>query len=101
MIRLEQYKWCDFWWQEAPRQDNKRVLLVGDSITRAYRPYVNELLKGDIFADQLASSRALDNPAYISELDYMLLQQNMNYQGIHFNNGLHGWHLSAEEYEFH
>jgi lysophospholipase L1-like esterase len=101
MIKLEQYEWCDFWWQEAPRQDNKRVLLVGDSITRAYRPYVNELLKGDIFADQLASSRALDNPAYLSELDYMLLQQNMNYQGIHFNNGLHGWHLSAEEYEFH
>jgi lysophospholipase L1-like esterase len=100
MIRLEQYEWCDFWWQEAPQQDNKRVLLVGDSITRAYRPYVNEQLKGEMFADQLASSRALDNPAYISELDYMLLQQNMNYQGIHFNNGLHGWHLSVNEYEF-
>jgi hypothetical protein len=99
MIQLEQYEWCDFWWQEAPQQDKKRVLLVGDSITRAYRPYVNELLKGEVFADQLASSRALDNPAYLLELDYMLKQKGFIYEGIHLNNGLHGWHLTKDQYE--
>jgi hypothetical protein len=101
MSVLEQFEWCDFWWQEAPQQDKKRVLLVGDSISRAYRPYVNEQFKGEIYADQLASSRALDNPAFLFELDYMLKLNNVKYDAIHFNNGLHGVHLSADQYELH
>jgi hypothetical protein len=98
---LERYEWCDFWWQEAPQQDKKRVLLVGDSISRAYRPYVNEQLKGEIYADQLSTSRALDNPAFLFELDYMLKHNNVKYDAVHFNNGLHGFHLTTEQYELH
>jgi hypothetical protein len=98
---LEQYEWCDFWWQEAPQQDKKRVLLVGDSISRAYRPYVNEHFQGGIYADQLSSSRALDNPAFLFELDYMLKHNNVKYDAVHFNNGLHGFHLTTEQYELH
>jgi lysophospholipase L1-like esterase len=101
MSVLEQYEWCDFWWQEAPRNDKKRVLLVGDSISRAYRPYVNEQLKGEIYADQLSSSRALDNPIFIIELEHMLKLNNVKYDAIHFNNGLHGFHLTVEQYELH
>jgi hypothetical protein len=96
---LEQYEWCDFWWQEAPQQGKKRVLLVGDSISRAYRPYVNDQFKGEVYADQLSSSRALDNPAFLFELDYMLKLNNVKYDAIHFNNGLHGIHLTAYQYE--
>jgi lysophospholipase L1-like esterase len=99
MSVLEQYEWCDFWWQDAPLNDKKRVLLVGDSISRAYRPYVNEQLKGEIYADQLSSSRALDNPIFIIELDHMLKLNNVKYDAIHFNNGLHGFHLTVEQYE--
>jgi lysophospholipase L1-like esterase len=98
---LEQYEWCDFWWQEAPNKDKKRVLLVGDSISRAYRPFVNEELQGEIYADQLSSSRALDNPAFQFELDYMLKHNNIQYDAVHFNNGLHGVHLTTEQYELH
>jgi hypothetical protein len=101
MSVLEQYEWCDFWWQEAPQQNKKRVLLVGDSISRAYRPYVNVELKGEVYADQLSSSRALDNPAFLFELDYMLKHNNVKYDAIHFNNGLHGFHLTADQYELH
>ncbi|WNR42781.1 SGNH/GDSL hydrolase family protein [Paenibacillus roseipurpureus] len=101
MVQLEQNEWCDFWWQEAPQQNKKRVLLVGDSISRAYRPYVNEKLKGEIYVDQLSSSRALDNSALLIELDYMLKLNESKYHGIHFNNGLHGMHLSADQYEHH
>jgi lysophospholipase L1-like esterase len=101
MSVLEQYEWCDFWWQEAPKQDKKRVLLVGDSISRAYRPYVNDQLKGEVYADQLSSSRALDNPAFLFELDYMLKLNNVKYDAIHFNNGLHGMHLTVDQYELH
>jgi lysophospholipase L1-like esterase len=101
MSMLEQYEWCDFWWQEAPQHNKKRVLLVGDSISRAYRPFVNEQLKGEVYADQLSSSRALDNPAFLFELDYMLRHNNVKYNAIHFNNGLHGIHLTADQYELH
>lgn len=51
---LEYAEWCDYWWENAPDQTKPRVLLVGDSVTRAYRPYVNEFLGKEILADMTA-----------------------------------------------
>lgn len=45
MTVLETYERCDFWWEKTDRNDKPGVLLIGDSITRTYRPKVNELLK--------------------------------------------------------
>jgi lysophospholipase L1-like esterase len=99
MNKLEKYEWCDFWWEETDKADKPRVLLIGDSITRAYRPTVNHLIRELAYVDMLATSKALDNPSLKRELDYILKHENFKYKVIHFNNGLHGWHLSIEEYE--
>lgn len=99
MVKLERYEWCDFWWEEAEKNNKPRVLLIGDSITRAYRPIVNELIKEKAYVDMLATSKALDNPSLKLEINYILNHENFRYKVIHFNNGLHGWHLSEEEYE--
>jgi lysophospholipase L1-like esterase len=102
MTQLERYEWCDFWWEEATSQDKKRVLLIGDSITRGYRPQVNKLLQGIAYVDMLATSKAVDNPCLLREMDYILNHRgDFIYQVIHINNGLHGFHLSAAEYEHH
>lgn len=98
---LEYAEWCDYWWENAPEQSKPRVLLVGDSVTRAYRPFVNEYLKQDILADMAASSRALDNPAFLKELLYILKESDRIYQLIHFNNGLHGQHMTTGEFDAH
>ncbi len=96
---LETYEWCDFWWEKTDRKDKPRVLLIGDSIARAYRPRVNQLLKEAAYVDMLATSRAVDNPSFKSEIGYMLSQENFRYKVIHFNNGIHGLHLSVQEYQ--
>ncbi len=89
---------CDFWWEKTDRSDKPRVLLIGDSITRAYRPKVNEILKEKAYIDMLATSKAVDNPSLLRELGYILMHEDFKYKVIHFNNGLHGGHLSDEEY---
>lgn len=99
MTKLERYEWCDFWWEETDKADKPRVLLIGDSITRGYRPKVSDIIRERAYVDMLATSKAIDNPSLKRELDYILRHEDFKYKVIHFNNGLHGWHLSAEEYE--
>lgn len=96
---LETYEWCDFWWEKTDRRDKPRVLLIGDSITRAYRPKVNQLLKEAAYVDMLATSRAADNPSLKHEIGYVLSQEDFSYKVIHFNSGIHGMHLSDQEYQ--
>jgi hypothetical protein len=94
--KREKYEWCNTWWEDANDRSKPRVLLIGDSIAVGYRPYVSEMLKAYARVDMYASSRGLDDPAYEKEL--LLLLSEYAYSVIHFNNGLHGMHLSQEEY---
>ena len=99
-IPLETYEWDDIWYDHAPSEDKPRILLVGDSISRGYRTPVISALNDKYHTDNWASSKAVDNPAYIKQLD-LVLSQAKDYKLIHMNNGLHGWHLSTEEYKLH
>ncbi|WP_339315210.1 SGNH/GDSL hydrolase family protein [Paenibacillus sp. FSL R10-2734] len=98
--RLEQYEWCQMWREEADKQDLPRILLIGDSITNGYHPFVQEQLRGLAYVDKLVTSKAIDNAVLLKEIDYMLMHgEDYVYQIIHFNNGLHGWHVPLEEYK--
>lgn len=103
MATLERTEWCEFWWEKANRRDKKRVLLIGDSIAKGYHVFAKELLGAHVYADKLATSKALDNPALYRELDYIIRHGNESfdfpYEVVHVNNGLHGWHLGEAEYE--
>lgn len=96
MIMREQYEWCNYWWEEANDGSKPRVLLVGDSIAAGYRPYVNALLKDALLADQYASSRSITDGSFMKELDHALSEYP--YRLVHFNNGLHGVHVTIGEY---
>ena len=95
---LETYEWDDIWYDHVPETDKPRILLVGDSISRGYRFPVIEALKDSYHTDGWATSKAVDNPAYIPQLD-LVISQATDYKLIHINNGLHGWHLSTEDYK--
>ncbi len=101
MAVLEEYEWCNFWFDRANDQTRRRILLVGDSITNSYRHSLTQSLGYEYCVDMIASSRSIDNPIIQNELDYMLKMNGFDYECIHFNNGLHGWHLSVNEYEKH
>lgn len=97
---LETYEWDRTWWEHATDASKPRVLLIGDSISGGYGDIVNKLLGGEIYADGFRTSKALDNPYFLKSIK-LFAEQMQRCDLIHVNNGLHGWHLSAEEYEAH
>ena len=85
-------EWNDFWWEKAGDFERRRVLLIGDSITRSYRDFVQMRMKPiHVAVDKLCGSRCAGDPMLAAELDLMTGAVNgYRYDVIHFNNGLHG-----------
>ncbi len=73
-----------------------RVLLIGDSITRDYYPGVEKHLAGKAHVARLATSRFISDPVFSRQITLVL--DEMKFDVIHFNNGMHGWQHSEEEY---
>ncbi len=96
---LERIEWDDLWFQEADNENTKRILFLGDSITRGFRPIINKRLEKDGYvADQLATSKSVDNPYFFNLVDYTISQQP-DCEVIHILLGGHGCHLEIEDYE--
>ena len=93
----ESIEWCDIWISHANETNLPRVLLIGDSITRAYYPEVEKRLAGKAYVARLASSAFVSDPALLKQIEMVLGQYQ--FEVIHFNNGMHGWQHSEKEYE--
>ncbi len=94
--KLETIEWCQLRWEQT-NSKRPRVLLIGDSISVGYSGPVKQRLKGKMCVDLLATSKAIDNPAFLKETAYAL--EGYTHAVIHFNNGLHGWHVTNAEYK--
>ena len=92
----ESIEWCDIWISHANETNLPRVLLIGDSITRAYYPDVEKNLDGKAYVGRLASSAFISDPALLAQIEMVLSQYQFDV--IHFNNGMHGWQHSEKEY---
>jgi lysophospholipase L1-like esterase len=93
----ESIEWCDIWISHANETNLPRVLLIGDSITRAYYPAVEKRLAGKAYVGRLSSSAFISDPALLEQIKMVLTQYKFDV--IHFNNGMHGWQHSEKEYE--
>lgn len=93
---LESIEWCDVWISHASETNLPRVLLIGDSITRAYYPEVEKRLEGRAYVGRLATSAFISDPAFLPEIEMVL--REYTFDVIHFNNGMHGWRHSEAEY---
>jgi lysophospholipase L1-like esterase len=93
----EEYEWLDVWLPHTNETGLPRVLLIGNSITRAYYPEVEKLLQGKAFVGRLCTSKSLGDPALLEEITLILKSDTFDI--IHFNNGLHGWAYTEEEYK--
>ena len=94
--RLEAIEWCDIWQPNQTKSGLPRVLLIGDSITRGYYPVVQKQLQGRALVDRLTTSAFVSDPMLAAQIAMVL--DNSHYDIIHFNNGMHGWQHSEEEY---
>jgi len=92
----EKYEWSNIWWDCANDPKLPRVLLIGDSISCGYSGVVTKLLAGKAHVDRLGTSRSINDPVLVKETTMML--QEYDYAAVHFNNGLHGFHLEGEAY---
>jgi hypothetical protein len=92
----EDIEWCDMWIPAANDSKLPRVFLVGDSVCRAYYDKVAEELQGKANVAKLATSSSLGDPALLDQVKLFL--NNYDFAVIHFNNGLHGFDYTDEEY---
>lgn len=92
----ERIEWADIWVTDADKDDLPRVLLVGDSITRGYFGEVEKNLDGKAHCARLTTSKCVSDPFYSDEVELLLKQYK--FAVIHFNNGLHGWGYTEEQY---
>jgi hypothetical protein len=92
----EEIEWLDIWITGANQSHLPRVLLIGDSITRAYFPHVEKLLANRYLCARIASSRSVCDAGFLKELRLVL--DEYSFSAIHFNNGLHGWDYSETIY---
>ncbi len=95
-LHRERIEWCDIWFTDAEKDAAPRVLLMGDSITRGYFGAVEKALGGRAYCGRLTTSRSVCDPVLFQELGLVLGQYE--FAVVHFNNGLHGWGYSEEEY---
>ena len=95
-ITREDYEWSDFWKEHEPDATKPRVLFIGNSITKAYFPLVSKKLSEIANCDRYTTSRSIEDPVLLEETRLAIV--NYNHAVIHFNNGLHGWHLNKEQY---
>jgi lysophospholipase L1-like esterase len=92
----ERIEWIDIWVTDADKDDLPRVLLVGDSITRGYFGAVEKHLAGKAYCARLTTSKCVSDPTFNDDLRLMLKQYK--FSAIHFNNGLHGWGYTEDQY---
>lgn len=70
-IEREEIEWTNSWIQDANNYEKKRILLIGDSVTRQIRKPINSLLiKHNISVDLFACSYTIFDKRYIHELKY-------------------------------
>ncbi len=92
----EEVEWCNIRWFDGT-DTGKRVMLIGDSITLGYGNVVcRELNEQGIHTAWLCTSKSIDNPSLHKEIMYAMSEYPVDL--IHFNNGLHGWHLNENAY---
>jgi hypothetical protein len=97
--RPEEIEWT---WEVRPTHvDSKlpNVLLVGDSISRNYYPEVQRQLASAANVYLFASSASVGDPRLLHQLADFASMENVQFQVIHFNNGMHGWTYSEQAYE--
>lgn len=92
----ENIEWCDVWLPHVNETNLPRVLLIGDSITRAYAPEVERRLAGKVYVSRLATSAFVSDPMLLEELKLVL--DHNSFAVIQANNGMHGWQHSEAEY---
>lgn len=95
-VKREKIEWLNVWMPHIHESGLPRVLLIGNSITQLYYPLVDKALKGKALVDRITTSKSLGDSILIEEV--ALIMKQYPYDIIHFNNGMHGWDYTEQEW---
>ncbi|MCC8423725.1 SGNH/GDSL hydrolase family protein [Mucilaginibacter sp. UR6-11] len=93
----EDIEWIDAYMPNTNNHSLPRILLIGNSISRGYYPEVVKLLDGKAYVARLSTSKSICDPALNKEI--ALIMSYYKFDIVHFNNGLHGFGYTEEEYK--
>jgi hypothetical protein len=95
----EEIEWT--WEVRPPHPDPNlpNVLLLGDSISRNYFPQVRKNLAGIANVYLMASSTSVGDPRLEHQIKEFAETEKVHFRVLHFNNGMHGWAYSEEQYK--
>jgi hypothetical protein len=95
----EEIEWT--WEVRPPHPDPQlpNVLLLGDSISRNYFPEVTKDLAGAANVYLMASSTSVGDPRLAYQIAEFRAMEKVRFRVVHFNNGMHGWGYSEEQYK--
>ena len=91
-----EWTWSDR--PEAAVPNLPNVLLIGDSITRAYYPAVASSLKGVANVYLFATSASSGDPRLPGQVRGYFNMMGLSFAVVHFNNGMHGWGYTEQQY---
>jgi len=94
----EKIEWT---WADRPEHPNgslPNVLLLGDSITRAYYPETAKELDGVANVYLFATSCSSGDPRLAGQMRDYFAMAGVPFTVVHFNNGMHGWGYSEAQY---
>ena len=83
---------------EKPDPALPNVLLIGDSITRAYYQAVARDLEGKANCYYFATSASVGDERLPPQLAEYFMMMHIRWDVVHFNNGMHGWGYTEQEY---
>lgn len=95
----EEIEWT--WEVRPPHPDEKlpNVLLLGDSISRNYFPQVTKELEGVANVFLMACSTSVGDPRLPHQISEFSRLENVHFRVVHFNNGMHGWGYTEEQFK--
>jgi lysophospholipase L1-like esterase len=91
-----EWTWADR--PEHPDPSLPNVLLLGDSITRGYYPETARLLAGHANCYLFATSASSGDPRLPKQIAAYSDIGPPTFAVIHFNNGMHGWGYTEQQY---
>ena len=84
----EKIEWLNYWIEDA-NENKKRILLIGDSVSRDIRKGMCTRLKDEYAVDLLAMSYSIFEDDIENEIEHYFIKNPYQYEYILYNLGAH------------
>ena len=88
LLGREYVEWMNFWFDRGNEQRDDRILLVGDSISRDYRPFLSILTNRPV--DFFASTASISDEKFYETLELFFSYKEYRQKKAQIQIGVHG-----------